>query len=113
MLAGAYPFVLFVQRHFAKPLHAVAAFLKIDDSAALGMMIALANPLPTYSLFERMTRRGRVICSAFSGPALCLFGDQLGFVSAAYPAGISALFAGKLVATSAALILALALSSAD
>lgn len=40
------------------------------------------------------------------------FGDQLGFVSAVYPAGISALFAGKLIAAVAALIMALALVDA-
>ena len=112
MLAGAYPFVLFIQMHFAGLLHAFASFLKIDDSAALGMIVALVNPLPTYTLFDQMTRRGRVICSAFSGPALCLLGDQLGFVSAVYPAGISALFAGKRIAAVAALIMALALVEA-
>lgn len=107
MLAGAFPLVLFIQKHFTRALHAVAQVLRIDDTAVLGMFVSCANPLPMYSMLDRMSNSGKVVCSAFSGPVLCLVGDHLGFFSAAYPEGITPLLAGKLLTAFAALALAL------
>ena len=109
MLAGAYPLVLFVQRHFAGGLKRLAGLLRIDETAALGMLVSIANPFPMYAMLERMTNRGKVICSAFSGPALCMLGDYLGFMSAYSPEGIAPMFAGKALAALAALAIALLL----
>ena len=88
-------------------LHAIAQLLRIDDTAVLGMFVSCANPLPMYSMLDRMSNSGKVVCSAFSGPVLCLVGDHMGFFSAAFPEGITPLLAGKLLAAFAALALAL------
>ena len=107
MLAGAYPMVFFVRRYFKKGLHAMAACFRIDDNAALGMLVSIANPLPMYTMIDTMTNRGKVICSAFSAPVLCMLGDHLGFMSAFYPEGITPLLAGKFLSALAALGIAL------
>lgn len=109
MLAGAYPLVYFIRRYFGKAIQRLATLLHIDDMAALGMVVSLANPLPMYSLLDKMSPNGRVLCSAFSAPVLCLIGDHLGFISAVYPEGIVPLLAGKLLAAAIALVLAIAI----
>lgn len=109
MLAGAYPMVYFVRRYFSKGLRFLANRMKIDENATLGMLVSIANPLPMYAMVDSMTNRGKVICSAFAGPVLCMLGDHLGFMSAYYPEGIVALLAGKSLAAVVALAIALIL----
>ena len=107
MLSGAFPMVLFIKKHCTPALHAIARLLGIDDTAILGMFVSCANPLPMYAMLNSMSNSGKVVCSAFSGPVLCLVGDHLGFFSAVDPAGITPLLAGKLLAAFAALAIAL------
>ena len=109
MLAGAYPMVHFVKLHFSRGLEALAGLLRIDGTAALGMLVSIANPLPMYAMLDRMGNRGKVLCSAFSGPILCMLGDHLGFMSAYCPEGIPSLIAGKTLAAFAALAIAMLL----
>ena len=109
MLAGAYPMVLFIKRYGTKVLHLFARTMRIDDTAALGMLVSVANPLPMYAMIENMTNRGKVIASAFSGPVLCMLGDHLGFMAAYYPQCIEPLIAGKALAAVAAVFIALGL----
>ena len=113
MLSGAFPMVKFAERHFGGALRRLARLFSIDDHAALGMVVSIANPIPMYMMLDRMTERGKVICSAFSAPILCLLGDYLGFITAAYPEGTVPMMAGKIVAAFAALLLALLLCRAE
>ena len=113
MLSGAFPMVKFAERHFGGALTRLARLFSIDGHAALGMAVSLANPIPMYLMLDRMTERGKVICSAFSAPILCLFGDYLGFITAAYPEGTVPMMAGKIAAAIAALLLALLLCRAE
>lgn len=109
MLAGAYPMVHFVKRFLGKMLNVIARLAKVDGNAALGMFVSLANPLPMYTTLDTMSNRGKVLCSAFAGPAMCAFGDHLGFMEAYYPEGITMLIAGKLLSAFAALAIAIGL----
>lgn len=109
MLAGAYPMVFFVKKYFSRALKAAAGLIGINDVAALGMLVSIANPLPMYSMIEQMSNRGKVVASAFGGPVLCMLGDHLGFLSAYCPQGIEAMIAGKSLAAAAALVVALGL----
>lgn len=113
MLAGAYPMVFFVRKHFLRGVRCLAGLCRVDENAALGMLVSIANPLPMYTMIDKMTNRGKVLCSAFSGPVLCMLGDHLGFMSAAYPEGIEPLIAGKAFAAAAALLIAIALEKAS
>lgn len=109
MLSGAFPMVKFAERHFGGAIRGLARLLRIDSTASLGMIVSIANPLPMYVTLNRMTPEGRVVCSAFSGPVLCLLGDHLGFITAAYPAGTIPMLAGKILSAFLALLIALLL----
>ena len=109
MLSGAFPMVKFAERHFGGAIRGLARLLRIDSTASLGMIVSIANPLPMYVTLNRMTPEGRVVCSAFSGPVLCLLGDHLGFITAAYPAGTIPMLAGKILSALLALAIALLL----
>ena len=109
MLSGAFPMVKFAERHFGGAIRGLARLLRIDSTASLGMIVSIANPLPMYVTLNRMTPEGRVVCSAFSGPVLCLIGDHLGFITAAYPAGTIPMLAGKILSAVLALMIALLL----
>mgnify|MGYP000258956124 len=109
MLSGAFPMVKFAERHFGGAIRGLARLLRIDSTASLGMIVSIANPLPMYVTLNRMTPEGRVVCSAFSGPVLCLLGDHLGFITAAYPAGTIPMLAGKILSAVLALMIALLL----
>ena len=87
----------------------LAGGMRVDENAALGMVVSIANPLPMYAMIDSMTNRGKVLCSAFSGSVLCMLGDHLGFMSAYYPEGIVPLIAGKSLAAVAALLIAVLL----
>ena len=54
-----------------------------------------------------------MVCSAFSALTLCLLGDYLGFITAAYPEGTVPMMAGKIVAAFAALFLAVLLCRSE
>ncbi len=107
MLAGAYPMVYFARRYFTKGLRFLASCIKTDETSMLGMLVCIANPLPMYTMIDSMSNRGKVLASAFGGPVLCMLGDHLGFMSAYYPEGITALIVGKTIAAVAALLIAL------
>lgn len=113
MLSGAFPLVKFAERHFGGAHRRLARLFAIDDHAALGMVVSIANPIPMYMMLDRMSDRGKVICSAFSAPILCLLGDYLGFITAAYPEGTVPMMAGKIAAAIAALLLAVLLCRAE
>ena len=65
-----------------------------------------ANPLPMFDLISEMDDRGKVVAMAFAVPALAVFGDHMGYVSAVCPDAVIPLAAGKLTAGIVGLILA-------
>lgn len=107
MLSGAFPMVRFIKNHFDSFMKRIATLFSIDETAALGMIVSIANPLPMYVLIDKMSKSGKVVCSAFSGPILCLLGDHLGFITAYYPEGTAPLLFGKILSASIALAIGL------
>ena len=71
-----------------------------------GILASLANPLPMFDLISEMDDRGKVVAMAFAVPALAVFGDHMGYVSAVCPDAVIPLAAGKLTAGIVGLILA-------
>lgn len=107
LLLGAYPMVLLLTRWFEKPLVAFAGIFKIDATAAVGMIGALANILLMFQNLHKMSNRGKVLAVAFSCAAAWTFGDHLGFTAANKPDMIFAMVAAKLTAGITALVLAM------
>ena len=105
-LAGAFPFVYFITKHFEKPLLKIGKKLGINDSAAAGLVASLANNIAMFSIFSKMDKNGKIINVAFAVSAAFVFGDHLGFTAGIDKNMIFPVIAGKLTAGITAVLLA-------
>lgn len=81
VLAGAFPLVHFITKHFAKPLEAVGKSLGMNEAGAAGLVATLANNIPMFGILKDMDKNGKVINVAFAVSAAFVFGDHLGFTA--------------------------------
>lgn len=107
VLLGAYPMVFLLSRWFEKPLMRVGSLLKMNNSAAAGMVATLANNIPMFGMLNKMDDRGKVLNIAFAVSAAFTFGDHLGFTAANMPGMIFAVIVGKLVGGVTAIFVAM------
>lgn len=110
VLAGAFPLVYLVTKLLKKPLLALGKLLRINDTAAAGLIATLANSIATFDSVKDMDDRGKVVNIAFAVPAAFVFGDHLGFTAGFAPALLGPMIVGKLVGGAAAVGVALALT---
>ena len=96
VLAGAFPLVSLLTRVLKKPLSRLGSLLGINEAAAAGLLATLANSIAAYELVDRMDRRGKIICIAFTVSAAFVFGDHLGFTAGFAPRYLTAVIVGKL-----------------
>lgn len=96
MLAGAYPMVAVIRRLFVRPLQKAGALLGINSTAAAGLLTALTNNVPMFSMVKDMDNQGKTINFAFSACAAFALGDHLGFSSFAAPHMIGPMICAKL-----------------
>ena len=107
ILAGAFPLVYAVTKLLRKPLGKLGGLLKINDTAAAGLVASLANSIATFGLVKDMDRRGKVVNVAFAVSAAFVFGDHLGFTAGFAPEMLVPMIVGKLVGGIAAVAVAL------
>ena len=107
VLLGAYPMVFLLTRWFEKPLLKVGTVLKMNNTAAAGMIATLANAIPMFGMMKNMDDRGKVINVAFAVSAAFTFGDHLGFTAANMSAMIFPMMVGKLVGGVTAIFIAI------
>lgn len=103
-LAGTYPFVKFICKYGNWIINKIANSLSIDYVAASCLIIALANPLPVFSLLHKMTARGIACVFAFLSLATTVFGDHLGYISTVYASAVGPMVVGKLLSGIIALL---------
>ncbi len=96
VLAGAFPLVYAVTKLLKKPLLALGKLLKINDTAAAGLVASLANSIATFGLVKDMDPRGKIVNIAFAVSAAFVFGDHLGFTAGFAPELMPAVILGKL-----------------
>lgn len=113
VLAGAFPLVWVVTRLLRKPLLRVGKWLRINDTAAAGLIATLANSIATFGMVKDMDDRGKVVNVAFAVSAAFVFGDHLGFTAGFAPEMLTAMIAGKLVGGISAVAVALWLTRKD
>lgn len=113
VLAGAFPLVFVVTKLLKKPLLKLGQLLKINDTAAAGLIASLANSIATFSLVKDMDERGKVVNIAFAVSAAFVFGDHLGFTAGFAPEMLLSVIAGKLAGGISAIAVALWLTRAD
>ena len=107
VLAGAFPLVYVITKLLKKPLMKLGSLLKINDTAAAGLVASLANSIATFGMVKNMDRRGKVVNIAFAVSAAFVFGDHLGFTAGFAPEMLLSMIVGKLVGGITAVAVAL------
>lgn len=105
-LAGAYPMMFIITKLFTKPLSKIGEKIGIGENAIVGLIISIANNIPTFVMLKDMDKRGKVICSAFAVSGAFSFGGQMGFVASVESSMIVPVMIGKLIAGISGIILA-------
>lgn len=113
VLAGAFPLVYAVTKLLQKPLMKLGGLLRINETAAAGLVASLANSIATFDMVKDMDHRGKVVNIAFAVSAAFVFGDHLGFAAGFAPEMLPAMIVGKLTGGVAAIILALWLTKQE
>lgn len=107
-MGGALAFVFVLQKILRKPFMAFGRKVKINDTAVLGLVAAMANAMPVLSdMYKDMDRRGKLIVAAFTAPAWCAFGSHLAFTSTVMPQYLLPMIVGKLAGGIIAIVLAM------
>ena len=107
VLAGAFPLVYVITKLLRKPLMRLGKAIGINETAAAGLIAAMANAIATFGMVKDMDRRGKVVNIAFCVSAAFVFGDHLGFTAGFAPEMLLPMIVGKLVGGVSAVIVAL------
>lgn len=107
ILAGAFPLVFALTKLLQKPLLKLGKLLRVNDTAAAGLIATLANSIATFGMVKDMDRRGKVVNIAFAVSAAFVFGDHLGFTAGFAPEMMLSMIIGKLVGGISAVAVAL------
>ena len=110
VLAGAFPLVHAVTKVLEKPLMAAGKLLKINDTAAAGLIASLANSIATFGMVKNMDARGKIVNIAFAVSAAFVFGDHLGFTAGFAPDMLLPMILGKLAGGISAVAVAMLLT---
>lgn len=110
VLAGMFPLMAVVKRVFARQFEWFGQLLNIDSTAVGGLVVALVNSLPAFSMLTVMGDRGRMVCTAFFVSGAFVLGDHLAFAAQTAPDLLPAVMAGKMSAGVASIIVALLLA---
>ena len=112
ILMGSYPIIKVIKWILSKPLDYIGDFFGLNADSMLGILVALANSVPVFSMIKGMNPRGKVICSAWLVCAAATLGAHLGFTASVAPSMIGTLIVGKISAGLIAMLLA-ALTTAE
>ena len=110
VMTGTFPMIYLASKLLSKPLRAVGKRIGINEAAALGFVSSLATSVTTFSMMEKMDRRGSVLNAAFLVSAGFVFTDHMAFTMAYMPEYLPAMIAGKLSAAVLSLCLAVPVS---
>lgn len=110
-LAGAFPALAVFRRLCASPLAYASRRLQINSTSVTGLVMTLANALPSFNMLHDMDDKGRMMNVAWLVSASCIFGDHLAYTSQVAPELCGAMIIGKAVAGLLAVWLAAFLSA--
>ena len=109
-LAGAFPLLAVVRRVFARGLVAAGRGLGINKVSLTGLIMTLANSLPTLAMMHDMDDKGRMLNVAFMISATCIFGDHLAYTAQTAPEMVTAVIISKAVGGITAVLVAMVLA---
>ncbi len=106
-LSGALPLMFVVSKLLNKPLGKIGSKIGIDSLSAFSFLSTLVTNATTFSLMEKMNKKGVVLNAAFAVSAAFVFGSHMAFTLAFNAEYILPVIVGKLVSGIAAVALAL------
>ncbi len=112
-LSGALPLMFAVSKLLNKPLGKAGGKIGIDSISAFSFLSTLVTNATTFSLMEKMNKKGVVLNSAFAVSAAFVFGSHLAFTMAFNADYIVPVIVGKLVSGAAAVALAMLIYKED
>lgn len=108
-LSGMLPAMFLLSKLLNKPLNKAGEKLEINSTSALSLMGTLVTLATTFSVADKLDKKGLVLNSAFGATAAFVFGGHLAFTMI-YDTGYALpLIVAKLTAGISALVLALLL----
>lgn len=107
VMLGSLPVAELLRRALEQPFTRLGGRLGVRPQSLTGMLVSLATPLPTLSMYPDMDSRGKVAAAAFLVSGTSLLAAHMGFVASTEPAMLTPLVAGKLSGGFAAAALAL------
>ncbi|MGL5574771.1 MAG: ethanolamine utilization protein EutH [Sarcina sp.] len=112
-LGGAYPFLEVITKYCSKYFSKLANKIKLDESSIINILAGLVSNIMIFQNFDKLDRRGRIVCAAFSVSGAFVLGGQLGFVSSEIPEAVTIYIISKLLAGFTAIILAYIMTSKE
>ncbi len=109
-LSGALPFLHLVSKIASNPIEKLSKKLGIDKNSALGFLSTLAASTVTFTVMDKMSKKGVILNSAFAVSAAFLLADHLAFTMSFNPEYVGSVLIGKLVSGVTALLLAIMVS---
>jgi ethanolamine transporter len=106
VMTGTFPMIFLLSKLLAKPLRAVGRKIGINEASALGFVSSMATSVTTFSMMEKMDRRGTILNAAFLVSAGFVFTDHMAFTMAYMPEYLPAVTVGKLTAAVLSLVIA-------
>lgn len=107
VLLGTFPTMTLLIKAFKKPLEIVGEKLALDSTSTGGLIITLANPIPTMKMIKDMNSRGKILNCAFIVTCCTTLGDHLGFTAAMDKNYVTMMVLGKLATGVMAIVLTL------
>lgn len=107
VMLGSLPVAELLRRGLERPFAALGGRLGVDPRSLTGMLVSLATPLPTLSMYPDMDDRGKVAAGAFLVSGTSLLAAHMGFVVSTEPGLLTPLVVGKLSGAFSAAALAL------
>lgn len=112
-LAGAYPLLEVITKYCSKYFSRIAQKMNMSEYTIISILAGLVSNIIIFQNFDKLDRRGRIICSAFSVSGAFVLGGQLGFVSSEIPQAVTIYMISKLLAGLTAMIVAYAMTSKE
>ena len=106
-LSGTMPLMYLVSKLLHKPMTRLGSSVDIDGISAIGFLSSLVTNATTFSVMDRMNRKGVVLNAAFSVSASFVFGGHLAFTMAFDSRYVAPVIVGKLLSGVAAVVLAM------
>lgn len=107
VLLGTFPTMALLIKALKKPLEIIGDKLSLDSTSTAGLIITLANPIPTMKMIKDMNSRGKILNCAFIVTCCTTLGDHLGFTAAMDKNYVTMMVIGKLITGAMAVFLTL------